>query len=101
MSAITHDEWAAALLSAQDVGDPEALTVLELAAISGKGRSATRQRIVKLLANGRAKAVMKRITDSSGRAQMVTAYRLVNPPAAEVPDDRRAPDRMERRPRRH
>lgn len=98
--SISHESWVEALNGSHD-SDPDAMTARELGALLGLGKDATLRRIAALIKAGKATPATKRTTDRLGRLQFVSAYRLVNPPAAEVPDDRRAPDRMERRPRRH
>lgn len=76
-ASISHDEWLAALESTSRVDDPEAMTSREIGALLGLSPSATKVRIRKLVDGGKATSARKRMTDSSGRAQWVAAYRLV------------------------
>lgn len=75
--SISRDDWLQALTAADSLGDPDALTTDELAVLLGICRTATRRRVKKLVTNGGAVASRKRITDSMGRSQIVTAYKLV------------------------
>lgn len=77
MSAITRDEWLAALGESVAPCDPDALTVRELAAMFGIGRNAAYQRVLRLVAEQRATAAVKLVTFPSGVTKRVAAYRLV------------------------
>lgn len=80
MSAtITRDEWLAAVRELEPANDQDALTVNELAAMLGIKITATRERLRKLLTEGKAIRTSKLVTDATGRSQSVLAYRLVKP----------------------
>jgi hypothetical protein len=74
---INRDEWLAALKAAECVHDESALTAHEIGTLLGLKESATKERIRKLVTDGKAVAVRKHIVDTSGRQQSVSAYRLV------------------------
>jgi predicted ArsR family transcriptional regulator len=75
--SINRDEWLAAVRAVEPANDPDALTVQELCAILGTKRSATKERVAKLVADGKAVRTSKRVQDVAGRPQVVVAYRLV------------------------
>lgn len=79
MTGITRDEWVAALKQAEPVNDPDVFTTYEIGAMVGIRGTAARKHIRRLFAEGKVARASKRITDTSGRVQCVTAYRLVRP----------------------
>jgi hypothetical protein len=79
-TTITREEWLKALQDAEepvDAADPNVLTATELQAVFGVGRSATQERIARLIAAGKAKMTTKRVRFVDGRVYTVPAYRLV------------------------
>lgn len=77
---INRDAWLTALKEASEQdSNPDALTATEIGDLYGKSKSATLILIRKMLADGKMQFVKKRITDSTGRGQVVSAYRLVKP----------------------
>ncbi len=85
-----RDAWLAALSTVQPSHDDEAFTVVELAAIFGLHKTATKDRVRKLVETGAAIAVVKRLPDASGRLQPIPAYRLVTKGDAQGTDHHRA-----------
>lgn len=78
--SISRNEWLNAVhevMGQED--DPEALTLHEIMALIGKGRTATQDAIRKLVTTGAARKVQKRLIDNMGRVQYVPAYRLITP----------------------
>lgn len=75
--SITRDEWLAAVREVEPVNDPSAMTLRELSAVFGTKSTATKARIDKLIAEGKAVVTSKRILDNVARVQHVPAYRLV------------------------
>ncbi len=90
MSGISRDEWLAALATVQPAHDEDAFTVAELTDIFGLHKSATKERVKKLVETGAAVAVVKRVPDASGRLQPLPAYRLVTKEVAHGTDHHRA-----------
>lgn len=86
---INRDEWLKALASVDPPTDDSAMTALELGVLLGLGRTAAKERLLKLVKAGTAVVTAKRIKDSAGRQQIVTAYKLLDPKAAK-PRRRRA-----------
>jgi hypothetical protein len=79
-TTITREEWLKALQDAEgpiEPADPDVLTVRELQTVFGVGRSATQERIARLMAAGKARATTKQLRASDGRMRIVPAYRLV------------------------
>ena len=76
MSGINRDEWLAALAETGPFDDQSALSTREIAEILGLGLSAAKDRIRKLLAEGKAHVAQKRVLDGSGRPQWIQAYQL-------------------------
>lgn len=74
---INRDEWLAAVRAVEPVCDPAAITRGELADMLGLSRTATKERINRMIKDGSARQVMKRVLDSQGRPQTVAAYLLV------------------------
>lgn len=74
---INRDEWLAAVRELEPVNDQDALTITELAALLGTKVTATRERMSKMLAEGKATRTTKLVSDNYGRSQSVPAYRLV------------------------
>lgn len=77
MSGINRDDWLNALGEAEDTFDPTAMTREELASLLGIGPTAMKERIRRLLAEGKVTISRKRVTDSTGRRAVVPAYVLV------------------------
>lgn len=77
MTTISRDEWLAALEEVAHVDDQGALTMRDLGALLGLRPTATKERVNKLVTEGKARLVRKRIQDTTGRSQWVPAYRLV------------------------
>lgn len=86
--AINRDAWLAALkdVSQVEVADeyPDAITVVEFAALTGLGRDQANRRLQQMVERGRAERVRKRQVCSDGGVRPVPAYRLKDtvPPAA-------------------
>lgn len=74
--SITRDEWLKAL-GEPEAQDPAALTVGELSAILGLGATATRDRVKRLVVDGKATRTYKRVRSSAGQLVRVPAYTLV------------------------
>jgi predicted transcriptional regulator len=80
MSGINRDEWLAAVAEVEGVSDPDAITRDELGVLLGLSKSATKERIVKLLADGLVQRSRKRVTNNAGHLQWIPAYRLMKAP---------------------
>lgn len=77
---ISRDAWLTALKDAsQQHTDQDALTSIELAGLYGKSKSAINVLIRKMLNDGTVALTKKSVMDSTGRQQVVSAYRLVKP----------------------
>ncbi len=90
MSEMNREAWLAALSTVQPVYDQDAFTVAELTVIFGLHKSATKERVRKLVQTGAAIAVTKRVPDASGRLQPIPAYRLVTKEVAHGTEHHRA-----------
>ncbi len=87
--SINRDDWLKALAGVTPELDEGAMTTTEIAAMLGLCRTAAKDRIRKLLADGRAIATNKRMTDTGGRPQIVRAYRLLPAATLAAPARRR------------
>jgi predicted ArsR family transcriptional regulator len=76
MSGITRDEWLSALNEPVN-NDPNAITVVELAAMLQIGRTAAKERMAKLVKDGKAVRLSKIVTNQDGRRHRVPAYKLL------------------------
>lgn len=77
MQGISRDEWMSALGEAEIPNDPSALTMTEIGELLRLGRDATKERVSRLLKEGKATKAQKWATDSAGRKIRVPAYKLV------------------------
>lgn len=75
-TTIARDLWLAALGESDAALDPDALTVQEFGALLEISNGPARTRLERLVREGKAVKVRKRITLSDGRTQPVGAYRL-------------------------
>ena len=75
---INRDDWLKALASAAPEIDDSAMTTREVGALLGLSSTAAKDRVRKLVTEGRARVTNKRITDTGGRTQIVRAYKLVD-----------------------
>lgn len=85
MIAVTESELVEALRQAAQPGSPDvagALTVVEMAARTGRGEKYVRDNIRKLMSEGRAEMVRIPRAAIDGRMQNLPAYRLVKPDRA-------------------
>jgi len=79
MSApITRDEWLKAVGAAVMPCDPDAITVKELAETLGVSDTIAYRHIKRLIGEGKAIAVRKRVPNAQGHPRTVSAYKLVN-----------------------
>lgn len=74
---ITRDDWLKALGEAVKPVDPEALTVRELAEMTGISRRAMDEHVRRLVDAGKAIRAYKVVQNSAGQQRHVAAYRLV------------------------
>jgi hypothetical protein len=79
MSGISRDEWLAALGESAP-NDPSAFTIQELVALLGFCRSAVKERISRLVKEGKAIPCSKQTVNASGAKVRLPAYKLVTPP---------------------
>lgn len=79
-SGINRDDWLQAFGDAAMPNDPDALTVLELAAMFGIHRQMAARRINELLKAGKAISTFKQTMNASGYTRRVAAYKLIDPP---------------------
>ncbi len=83
---ISVDDWMAAIreVSGDEDDDPSALTVKEFCAVAHVGTTKAGMVLHQMVETGRAKKCRKAITDSAGRRQHATAYRLLTKEPAHV-----------------
>jgi hypothetical protein len=77
-ASITRDEWLQALHELQGgdlVIDPDVLTLAQLTQLWGCGRSTTRDRVIKMIDQGRAVKLLIR----GPRGQTIAAFKLIKP----------------------
>jgi hypothetical protein len=77
MSHISRDEWLKALGESYDPPDPDAVTSAEFGKMIGRGIIAARNRLNRLVEDGKAQRTTKLIRRADGVTQTVQAYRLV------------------------
>jgi DNA-binding Lrp family transcriptional regulator len=77
MSGIARDEWLAALGEADTPLEPNAITAPELARQLGVSVTQTRERIRKLIEQGKARRAVTTRTNINGHACRVTGYVLL------------------------
>ena len=77
MSGISRDLWLQAVAAIEPESDPDAYTISDLMDLLGLKETATKDRVNKLVKIGAATMTRKRITDSTGRTQLVAAYKLL------------------------
>lgn len=73
---VTRDEWLRALNLVAPTDDPNAMTTSELAALLGIDSRRARERLSRLVADGKATRVTKVIRTPAGVAIRLPAYRL-------------------------
>jgi hypothetical protein len=77
-SGISRDEWLKAL--GEDMpNDPAALTTYEIATLLGLERTAAKDRVRRLLQEGKAMRACKWIVNGAGVRTRVPAYKLIVP----------------------
>lgn len=83
-SGISRDDWMRALAEAgyQDEHDEQAVTIAEFAAMFGLKRTTAQERLVALVAAGKATSTRKRGINAAGRQVRFRAYRLADQPKA-------------------
>lgn len=75
-TGITRDDWLKALGEAVEPPDQQALTTTEFASMIGLGRTAARERLRRLVEQGKAVRTSK-IVRAGSAATRCTAYKLV------------------------
>lgn len=84
MSGISREMWLSALseVGISDESDPDAITIMDFAALMGLKRETARGRLGALVAAGKATRTKKRIQLQDGRSISAVAYRLNEPKGA-------------------
>ena len=91
-TTITRDDWLNAIREAgidDPVGDPDAVTAGEFAAMFGIDRNAAMRRLVQLVEAGKATRTTKRMTDVLGRSVSYPAYKLIQEPPKQAKQSKR------------